>query len=167
MNARVRAADSVATTRSQASAVDIPTPAAIPFRPHTTGLSSSVIARMIWLAASTDVESYFSCAFSPPRSAPAEKAPPVPVSTTTRTSSRAVAPRTCWIASITISPVSALNCSGRFRVSHRAPSSTLTSRSLIRDGLSTASGMHDLIQDVDSFTVNVMCVGTQERVTLG
>ena len=54
VKASVRAADSVATTRSQASAADMPTPAAIPLRPHTTGLSSSVIARMIWLAASTD-----------------------------------------------------------------------------------------------------------------
>ncbi len=92
----------------------------------------------------------------------------MPVSTTTRTSSRAVAPRTCWIASITISPVSALNCSGRFSVSHRAPSSTLTSRSLMRDRLDRvgAQGLHALIQDVDSFTVNVMCVAPQDAVTL-
>ena len=146
----------------------IPTPAAIPFRPHTTGLSSSVIARMIWLAASTDAESYFSWAFSPPRSAPAEKAPPVPVRTTTRTSSRAVAARSCWIAPITISPVSALNCSGRLSVSQRAPSSTLISRSLMGDDLDTdgASGMHALIQDVDSFTVNVVRVAPRERVRL-
>ena len=54
VNARVSAADSVATTRSQASAADMPTPAAMPLSPHTTGLSSSMIARISMLAPSTD-----------------------------------------------------------------------------------------------------------------
>ena len=54
VNASVSAADSVATTRSQASAVDMPTPAAMPFRPHTTGLSRSRIARISMLAPSTE-----------------------------------------------------------------------------------------------------------------
>ena len=57
VKASVNAADSVATTRSQASATDIPTPAAIPLSAHTTGLSSSVIARMSMLAPSTEAAS--------------------------------------------------------------------------------------------------------------
>ncbi len=54
VKARVSAADSVATTRSHASALDIPTPAAMPLRPQTTGLSSSTIARMSMFAPSTE-----------------------------------------------------------------------------------------------------------------
>ncbi len=51
VNASVSAADSVATTRSHASATDMPTPAAMPLSPQTTGLSSPVIARITRLAA--------------------------------------------------------------------------------------------------------------------
>ena len=62
---------------------------------------------------------------------------------------------------MTISPVSALNCSGRFRVSHSAPSS-------MPDLEVTHAWLHrrpcDLIQDVDSFTVNVVCTRRRSRL---
>ena len=59
-NPKVSAADSLAATRSQASASEKPTPAATPLSPHTTGLSQSRTAWITKLAASTDFASYLS-----------------------------------------------------------------------------------------------------------
>ena len=80
-------ADSAATTRSAARAVEQPTPAATPLTAATTGLGQPVTARTIRLAASRARTSNRSCASSPEMSAPALNAGPVPVRTTTRTSS--------------------------------------------------------------------------------
>ena len=64
-------ADSVATTRSAARAVEQPTPAATPLTAATTGLGQPVTARTIRLAASRARTSNRSCASSPEMSAPA------------------------------------------------------------------------------------------------
>ncbi len=76
---------------SAASAAEQPTPAATPLTAATTGLSRPTIARMIRLARSSAVTSKCSWASAPEMSAPVLNAGPVPVTTTTRTSSRAVA----------------------------------------------------------------------------
>ena len=125
VKASVSAADSVATTRSQASAVDMPTPAAIPL--------SAAHHRLVELGDRPDqhvgaVDGAGVVVLL--RVLPAEVGARRERGARSRSARRPVrrrattAPRSCSISAITISPVSALNCSGRFRVSQSAPSSS-------------------------------------------
>ena len=131
-NPRVSAADSRATIRSPAMASESPTPAATPLSPMTTGVAQSSRVRTMRAAASAESPSYFSAGRSPDRSAPAEKASPLPVITTTRTASSDCAARNCSMTPSTISPSRALKASGLSRVNQRAESRRVTTRLMRR-----------------------------------
>ena len=135
-------ADSAHTARSQASTADSPTPAATPLTPATTGVSQRRIDRTSRLAASRAPTSNRSWASSPAMSAPVLNAGPVPVSTTTRTSSRAPARSSSSAAPCVISSVRALYDSGRSNRIVSTPSSSATASpgivmraNLVRDQL--------------------------------
>ncbi len=123
-------ADSAATTRSHASAIEQPTPAATPGTAATQGLSRPTTARMTRLARSSAVTSKPSCASFPPTSAPELNAPPAPVTSTTRTSSRAAAASSSPASASLIAGVIALRACGRSMVSRSTPSAYSLRRSL-------------------------------------
>ena len=127
--------DSAATTMSQARAIPQPTPAATPLTAASTGRSHATMARMIRLVTSIARTSNFSCASSPEMSAPALKAAPTPVSTTTRTSSRDGTDSSRSASARAISPESALKTSGRLKVRRSTPCSSETSRPGTESGL--------------------------------
>src|SRR6266540_7547606 len=106
-------------------------PAATPRTADSTGLSSEQIARISRLARSMVEASKVSG--PPPMSAPALNAPPAPLSTTSRTSSRRRQPSNASVSRSIIPAVSALSASGRLSVSRRMPPSRRSSRSLNAD----------------------------------
>ena len=135
----------------------------MPFRPHTTGLSSSVIARMIWLAASTErgVVLLLGVLAAEVR-ARRERATGAgehhdPDVLTRRRSAQLLDRLDHHLAGERVELL---------RPVQRQPQGTVLGPDLQvtherwprHDG---ASGCMHLIQDVDSFTVNVMCVGAR------
>ena len=123
VNASMKPADSFAMARSAASAMEQPTPAAMPLTAATTTTGEAVIDSASRFAASR--VSSPGGAPSAPTSAPELKARPAPVSTMTRVPSVAAASTASAVAWM-ISAVRELSRSGRSKVRRRMPPSRST-----------------------------------------
>src|SRR5581483_7361897 len=105
-------------------------PRASPFTAHRSGLGKTVSWSMrpgkpcspVWKLAGSVVRAAISTT-----SVPAEKARPVPVSTTTATSGELAASMSAWVAASYSASLNALRASGRLRVSTRTRPSSRTS----------------------------------------